>query len=241
MENSETNSEETSNGRRDGMLLESLRQLIAARFVLLPHRSKSDLGAAARAQTFSRAVMKKHDLLSVTNAFGFLNFLLGHGPLSEELPGFSGSMIYKQPGQTLRQSFYKWFVETALSLTVNKLEQHFGIWLTQIDTAQAHSNLEHRSYLARQSNPAPQFYLARRSYLEHQSYPEDRSSLADWPCGRASWREVFLNQLAANRFTSSEIGAGSRMVERRLLEVYARDAGQSYTQVVHLLSRQPIQ
>lgn len=201
----------------DYALLESLRQFIAARFVLLPHRSKNigrSPDACASSLAFSRGVIKKHELLSVTGTLAFLNSLHGYVHMTGELPGFGAGMIYKEPGRALHRSFYTWFVESVLSLTVRKLEQHFGIWLNRVYAIQTHSN------------------PVRQSYLEHHSY------LAVRPRGSVMWRELFLSRAAPNIGASPEPGAVSRMVERSLREVYTTEASQSYTQVFQLPSSQ---
>ncbi|HEV2915050.1 MAG TPA: hypothetical protein VGX92_17365 [Pyrinomonadaceae bacterium] len=315
MKNNGAKSEETGGRMRNRALLESLRQFIAVRFALSsPHRSKNILrnaDALARSRAFSREVIKNHGRLPVTDTFGFLNSLFGHGLMTEELPGYSASLIYREPGSILHQSFYNWFMEAVLSLTVNKLEQHFGIWLNHAYAIQTPSNLsnqsrldhksylehksalEYRSYLERkaslensysvnrldlvnqsypeQSYPETAYYfenrsyqdnqsysdnrfllehksaLEYRSYLENRSYPDTRfnpvnqSHLAARRRGQAVGRDVFFNQPALNRGALPERSAVSLMLESRLLEVYAKDAGLRFTQVFHLPLRQTIQ
>ena len=134
MRNKGARSDEGAGEASDRALLEGLRQFIAARYLLSPHRSKRSArgaGAPAGPQAFSREVIRKNGRLSVTDTLEFLHTLFGLGRTPDELPGFSGGLVHRELGATLQQSFYTWFVETALSLSVRNLEQRFERWPNQ--------------------------------------------------------------------------------------------------------------
>jgi hypothetical protein len=109
--------------------------------------AESNAGLHVRPQDFSREVAGKHIQFATPNTLQFLNFLSGDKFMAAELPGLHGSLIYKNPGGTFRQSFYTWYVESRLSLTINKLAQYFGVWLNQGRSIETLSNPENKIQL----------------------------------------------------------------------------------------------
>jgi hypothetical protein len=194
--------------KNNGEQLEGLRQFVAARFRIVPHRA----GALARPQAFSREVVRRHGRMPATDTLGFLRSLFGQGQTIGELPGYRSDLIFREPGKIFRQSFYNWFVNSVLSLTVNRLEQRFGIWPSQTHAPQTILNLEHKSSLTAQT------------YRQSPGH------------------EVFLRLTAPNAGTEPRSGvAVTRVIERSLRtprEVYVKDAGRPGAQVFHLPSIQ---
>jgi len=127
--------------------------------------TESNAGSHVRPRDFSREVASKHIQFATPNTLQFLNFLSGHKFIAEELPGLHGSLIYKNPGGTFRQSFYTWYVESRLSLTINKLAQYFGVWLNQGRSIETLSNLENkiRLFLWPWTHPALRMGILTRS------------------------------------------------------------------------------
>jgi len=109
--------------------------------------AESNAGLHVRPRDFSREVAGKHIQFATPNTLQFLNFLSGDKFIAAELPGLHGSLIYKNSGGTFRQSFYTWYVESRLSLTINKLAQYFGVWLNQGRSIEALSNPENKIQL----------------------------------------------------------------------------------------------
>ena len=122
-------------------------------------RVARSIADVSRRVTFIRSITSKYDRPLVTNPSAFLDNV-GRKFAGSELPGFRGSLIHKGSGHSLHQSFYTWFIEAALSLTVNRLEQCFGIWLNQTRTQRTLSNLENGIHLVLQ-RPAQQASLSR--------------------------------------------------------------------------------
>src|SRR5438105_1914675 len=107
---------------------ESLPQFIAARFALKPRRPADVVSVPATltaAPAFARMVVNKHGLPSAAGTLRFLNSVLRDTP-GGELPGLDAGMVYREPSLTSLQWFCTWFLNSVLSLTVNKLEQNFG-------------------------------------------------------------------------------------------------------------------
>lgn len=174
-------------GGRDWASLEGLRRFIAARFVLSPHRAVSGVKAApmsARAQAFSSDLIRKHEPFSLTGAHGFIRSLFGRA--TGELPGYRSGLIYREPGKTLHQSFYTWFVESVFSLAVHKLEQRFGVWLSLPYSTRALPNVEHEYVLVGHEHGQ----AAGRLVLTHRPATEAdagrRSGAAPFVVGRSS-------------------------------------------------------
>lgn len=163
--------EQPGGGGRDWAQLEGLRRFVAARFVVSPHRLKNDAGRActlARPRAFSREVFRRHDRLPVADTLGFLHSLYGRGRAVGELPGFRSDLTYREPGQTFQQTFYNWFLQSALSLTVNRLEQRFVVWLNQTYAPRTVLNLEHKPFPAAQTHRQ----AAAREVFLRQSAPD---------------------------------------------------------------------
>lgn len=197
--------------KNNGEQLEGLRQFIAARFRMSPHRAKSGAGRAgalARPQAFSREVVGRHGRMPATHTLGFLRSLFGQGRTVGELPGYRSELIFREPGKIFRQSFYNWFVNSVLSLTVNKLEQRFAIWPSPTHAPQTILNLEHKPSLAAQT------------YRQSPGH------------------EVFLRLTAPSAGAEPRSGvAATRVIERNLRtprEVYVKDANRPGTQVFKL-------
>ncbi len=89
-----------------------------------------------RSLSFSSKISNKHWYPFITCIPSFLESLLGERFLTSQSPGYRDSMVYREPGRALQQSFHSWFVNKTLSLTTNRLLQSFQIWLNQISTAQ---------------------------------------------------------------------------------------------------------
>lgn len=141
MRNGKKQSEKLSDKPQEQALLEGLLRFIGAR---LSHSNNvvRSAKASVRSLAFSREIANKNYQLTATDVYGFLKSLFGDELMTEELPGFRGSLVYKDPGKTFHQSIYTWFVESVLSLTVNKLTQYFGVWLNQPYTIRMLSDLE---------------------------------------------------------------------------------------------------
>lgn len=166
-----TKNEKPGGGGRDWAQLEGLRRFVAARFVVSPHRLKNDAGRAcalARPRAFSREVVGRHARLPVADTLGFLRSLYGRGRPVGELPGYRSDLTYREPGKTFQQTFYNWFLQSALSLTVNRLEQRFAVWLNQTYAPRTVLNLEHKPF------PAAQIHrqAAAREVFLRQSAPD---------------------------------------------------------------------
>jgi hypothetical protein len=96
---------------------------------------------------FANLLTSRHRQPPATNTLNFVKYVIGKKLAGDKRTGFEGSMIYRKPGQALHQSFYTWIVKSVLSLTVNRLEQCFGVWLNQVYTLQMLPSLETRVHL----------------------------------------------------------------------------------------------
>jgi hypothetical protein len=171
-------------------------------------------GKGARRQTsikdrstillFATRLAGKHRRPLVTNTLPLLNHIIGKQLSGMGRLGFDGSMVYREPGRALHQSFYTWLVESVLSLTVNKLKQSFEIWVNQAYTAQTLSNLENRIHFVVQ----PQIQAVRM-----QAEPQ----------------KVFLNQPARMMSTSLESHEVLRNVKSVLQTASTKDMSSHHT------------
>ncbi|MFN0085519.1 MAG: hypothetical protein ACKVX9_09040 [Blastocatellia bacterium] len=179
------------------VLLESMRRFIDARHAP-PSISGNAMGS--RAWNFAREIGNRRRRHMTTNVLQFLGFLLGDTFMDAEdveLPRFQGGMAYKEPGKAFHQSFYTWFVESSLSLTVNRLLQCFDVWLNQARTARLLSDVGNKIFLSVQ------------------------------PWMQSAARNALLSQPALKRGEAAERHEVFREVERRLQTLHAREASGS--------------
>lgn len=154
---------------------------------------------------FVRSLSGKYNRPLVTDPFAFLRHISGRRAGSE-LPGMRGDRVYTRPGHALHKSFYTWIINSVLSLTVNRLEQRFGIWLNQTPTAQ--------TLLSHERKPSPAAQAHRRD----------------------TGREVFLYQPAPGGGATRGSGAAPSIIERGLRSlptVYVKDAARPGTPFSH--------
>ena len=93
---------------------------------------------------FANLITCRHRRPPAANTASFVKYVIGKKLAASQQTGFEGSLIYREPGRALHQSFYNWVVESVLSLTVNRLEQSFGVWLNQAYTLSMLSGRENR-------------------------------------------------------------------------------------------------
>ena len=93
---------------------------------------------------FANLITSRHRRPPAANTASFVKYVIGKKLAASQQTGFEGSLIYREPGRALHQSFYNWVVDSVLSLTVNRLEQSFGVWLNQTYTLSMLSSRENR-------------------------------------------------------------------------------------------------
>lgn len=128
-----------------------MQRFIEARIASLQFPAENVLRIAdewLHTYAFSGNITSQKDQLLIANILDFLEYLLGEKFEISQLPGYRDSMVYREPGRVLQQSFYTWLVNNALSLTTNRLLQSFQIWLNQVSTAQLLLHIEHSTSLA---------------------------------------------------------------------------------------------
>jgi len=149
--------------------------------------------------SFGRKIANKYHQPLVSNSLAFLESLFCEKLTCSELSGFQESMVYKAPGRALQQSFYTWFVESALSLTVKQLVQSFNIWLNQASTARFLTSIENTKHLFGQSRTQPTPQMA------------------------------FLSQSAGDRVVQKEAHDVLQTVEKILHAVYSKGGGDDFS------------
>jgi hypothetical protein len=172
---------------RGSKSLERARRFSNARVARLLSDSKTTsktVDELIRSRRFSRKIAGKHDQFAIANTLQFLNFISGDKFMAAESPGMRGSWVFKGPDTTVHQSFERWFVESVLSLTVNNLQQYFGVWLNQACTAEMLLSIENKI----------DFFTATRT--------------------RSSVQNTVYNQSAAKRAAPTATHKVLRIVER---------------------------
>lgn len=67
---------------------------------------------------------------------GFLADYFGRKSGAGDLPGYSGSLVFRTPGGAHQAITHTWLVQPTLAFTINQLFQHFEFWLQQRATTQ---------------------------------------------------------------------------------------------------------
>lgn len=217
-------------------LLESMRRFIDARHAP-PSISRSAMESPA--WNFARGISNRHRQPLTTNVLRFLSFLLGGAFMDAELPRFQGGLAYKEPGKAFHQSFYTWFVESSLSLTVNRLLQCFDVWLNQTRTARMLSDVENKTFLSVQ----PWMRSAARNALLSQPALKGGGATEQHEVFRAVERR--LQTFRAGEASGSPALANAHdvlhTIERIFQAVYANEASSRQARDFHLPSFHMIQ